>query len=468
MLTAPQGFQKFFAYSLAMVMVGLFVGLATHPAEALTSKRASEIQIGTSSTKLPVLDGKYRNGLSIAAADVNGDGIDEFVVGAAPGGTPLVQVLDQSGAVLSSWLAYDKSSRAGVHVAAGDLDADGLAEIVTGQLTGASPEVRVYTWNGTLIRKFTAFESSYSGGISVGVIPSYNGNAGEIIVGSLFGREAEVRVFDQTGSQTLYSFAPLGTAASNGVTVAGGWSAAYGEPIIVVGNGQGQIPLVQTYGLTSKKKVGQWLAYDKAVKSGLAVAMRNDVVMTSPMSGGGPDVRTFTLRGVLQNSFIVFEKDFRGGLNIAITSMNGALTAAVVPTTEILATNAQGKKIVVSLKQQKMTLYENGRVVSIRRVSTGKWATPTPVGTFAVKNKIPVAYSKAYGLYMENWMAFSPDGRYGLHSLPFWKLRSGGRLYEGAAHIGTPVSHGCVRQTLAESKTLYNWATIGTPVIIQT
>jgi lipoprotein-anchoring transpeptidase ErfK/SrfK len=122
---------------------------------------------------------------------------------------------------------------------------------------------------------------------------------------------------------------------------------------------------------------------------------------------------------------------------------------------------------VVDLSDQTLTMYKNNQPISTRRVSTGKWSTPTPIGTYKTRSKAAVAYSKPYKLYMEWWMAFTPDGKYGLHSLPYWKLKNGGKLYEGAAHIGTPVSHGCIRQTLVEAKSLYDWAPIGTPVIIQ-
>ena len=70
---------------------------------------------------------------------------------------------------------------------------------------------------------------------------------------------------------------------------------------------------------------------------------------------------------------------------------------------------------------------------------------------------------------------------YGLHALPYWKVRPGnriegevkdgrlytnGKLYEDYAHLGKPMSHGCVRLGIAASKVLYDWATNGTPVTI--
>jgi hypothetical protein len=51
----------------------------------------------------------------------------------------------------------------------------------------------------------------------------------------------------------------------------------------------------------------------------------------------------------------------------------------------------------------------------------------------------------------------------GIHALPI--LPSGQRLWQG--YLGTPVSYGCVILGTIEAQTLYNWAEVGTPVVIQ-
>ena len=74
----------------------------------------------------------FRGGVSVAVADVNGDGYADIITGAGHGGGPRVTVVsgkDQS--ILENYFAYDPSMRSGIMVAAGDINGNGRAEIVT-------------------------------------------------------------------------------------------------------------------------------------------------------------------------------------------------------------------------------------------------------------------------------------------------------------------------------------------------
>lgn len=119
------------------------------------------------------------------------------------------------------------------------------------------------------------------------------------------------------------------------------------------------------------------------------------------------------------------------------------------------------KAIRINLKTQTLTQELDGIAFESRLVSTGKASTPTPVGTFSVLNKHPRAWSRSASLWMPYWMAFTNRG-HGLHELPEWP---GGKK-EGLNHLGIPVSHGCIRLGVGAAKALYEWAPIGTPVIV--
>ncbi|MBI4836559.1 MAG: L,D-transpeptidase [Candidatus Abawacabacteria bacterium] len=128
---------------------------------------------------------------------------------------------------------------------------------------------------------------------------------------------------------------------------------------------------------------------------------------------------------------------------------------------------ATKKQILIDRSSQKMHQKVGGDDINVFIVSTGKPGMDTPAGTYYVDHKNDVRYSSAYNMYMDNWMGLRHERYgfrgYGIHKLPYWKLRSG-RLYEGESHLGRRVSHGCVRLGYTESKTVYDWAEVGTVV----
>lgn len=121
-----------------------------------------------------------------------------------------------------------------------------------------------------------------------------------------------------------------------------------------------------------------------------------------------------------------------------------------------------GKYIDVNLSAQVMSIFEGGKLLDSYMISSGKRGMDTPKMETKIYNKFPRAFSKAYGLFMPNWMALVADGKYGIHELPEWP--SGYK--EGANHLGIPVSHGCVRLGVGSAKRVYDFAEVGTPVVI--
>lgn len=143
------------------------------------------------------------------------------------------------------------------------------------------------------------------------------------------------------------------------------------------------------------------------------------------------------------------------------------------------------KEIKIWLDTQQLWAIENGIVLMTAPISSGKDGYNTPKGNYKILNHIETAYSSPYRLWMDNWMAITSTKYgfvgYGLHALPYWKvnpsnrvegeikdgrLYTAGKLYEDYQHLGTQMSHGCVRLGLETSQILYNWAPNGTPVTI--
>jgi len=118
-----------------------------------------------------------------------------------------------------------------------------------------------------------------------------------------------------------------------------------------------------------------------------------------------------------------------------------------------------GRTIEVSIADQRLTAWENGTIVHRFKVSTARPGRRTPKGNFRVKLKAPRYWSRQFQVWMPDALWFHGD--YFIHSLPY---RSDPNRRTGANTLGIPVSAGCVRLGVVESKLLYNWASVGTPV----
>lgn len=94
-----------------------------------------------------------------------------MVVGARELGGPRVTVLDlPSGTVLANFFAYDSALRGGVYVAAGDVNNDGRAELVTGSGPDGGPQVNIYGNNSIeLVGSFMAGDEDDRQGVRVGI-----------------------------------------------------------------------------------------------------------------------------------------------------------------------------------------------------------------------------------------------------------------------------------------------------------
>jgi hypothetical protein len=101
----------------------------------------------------------FTGGVRVAAGDVNGDGTADIVTGAGPGAGPHVKVFEgQTSAELDSFLAYNPVFAGGVYVASGDINGDTVYDIVTGAGGGGGGHVKVFDGaTGSEVKSFFAF-----------------------------------------------------------------------------------------------------------------------------------------------------------------------------------------------------------------------------------------------------------------------------------------------------------------------
>ncbi len=173
------------------------------------------------------LDGQFLGGAFVACGDINGDGKDEIIVTAGPGGGPHVTVHNGDGELLASFFAYDQHTfRYGIRPAVLDLDGDGKMEILTGPATG-SPHIQTFQIRPNEIRQlnpgFYAYDPDYKGGVSVTGGDIDGDGEDEIITGVGDQATPLVRVFDNDGSGLIrQEFYAYNTSFLSGVNVASG------------------------------------------------------------------------------------------------------------------------------------------------------------------------------------------------------------------------------------------------------
>jgi hypothetical protein len=155
----------------------------------------------------------YKSGLYVAAGDVDGTGLNEIVTSRSTG-SPMVRVFTFNGGtpgLYTQTLAFapyttKENVHSGAVIAVGDLNDDGLAEIVTAPGAGVAVTVREFSGiTGTKLRQFTGFESSFKNGVSLSVGDIDGDGSDEIMLGAGAGGSSRVRVFNQLG-QMLSQF----------------------------------------------------------------------------------------------------------------------------------------------------------------------------------------------------------------------------------------------------------------------
>ena len=148
--------------------------------------------------------------------------------------------------------------------------------------------------------------------------------------------------------------------------------------------------------------------------------------------------------------------ELRPGQQIVIPSVDVLFPLPLIP----------DRHIVVDISDQRLTAYEGERPVYNFSCSTGIASSPTITGTFQVLSKEENGYASSWDLWMPHFMGIyrsGPDFTNGIHALP--TLSSGVRLWEGT--LGRPVSYGCIVIGLDDAAALYEWAELGTLVVIQ-
>lgn len=166
----------------------------------------------------------FTGGVFVGSGDVDGDGLADIITGAGATGTSHVKVFSgATGAEIRSFFAFDPAFTGGVRVATGDVNGDGLADLATASGAGANPHVKVF--DGLTLdphHDFMAYDPAFTGGVNVATGDVNGDGIADIITGAGAGGGPHVKVFDGRNGQELSSFFAFDRSLAGGVNVAAG------------------------------------------------------------------------------------------------------------------------------------------------------------------------------------------------------------------------------------------------------
>ena len=286
----------------------------------------------TEITSFFAYDPVFPGGVNVAVGDVNGDGLADIITAAGPGGGPHVRIW--SGAdfsELGGFFAYDPAFPGGVNVAAGDVNGDGLADIITGAGPGGGPHVRI--WSGADFSElggFFAYNPAFPGGVKVAAADVNGDGLADIITGAGPGGGPHVRIWSGADFSELGGFFAYDPAFPGGVNVAAADVNGDGLADIITGVGPGGGPHVRIWSGADFSELFGFFAYDPAFPGGVNVAA-GDVdgdgladIITGVGPGGGPHVRIWSGADFSELfGFFAYDPAFPGGVNVAAGDVNG-------------------------------------------------------------------------------------------------------------------------------------------------
>ena len=132
----------------------------------------------------------------------------------------------------------------------------------------------------------------------------------------------------------------------------------------------------------------------------------------------------------------------------------------------LAAGSGSGKRVVFDISDQRVWLVDAGEASDVRRtyLVSGSLTDNLKPGTYAVYSRSRWAKGIGDSGVMQYFTRFTrgDNAAIGFHSIP----TKDGRPLQSIDQLGTPQSHGCIRQAMPDAKALWAFAPEGTKVVV--
>jgi hypothetical protein len=153
-------------------------------------------------------DPGFTGGVRVAVADLYHRGVPDIITAPGPGGSPDIRIYDgATGQLVMEFMAYDVRFQGGVNIAVGDVNGDSYPDLITGAAAG-NPDVRVYNGrafaSGTfsaanpgasLLAQFFAYSLQFDVGVNVAAGDINHDGYADIVTGATAGNP-HVKVYN--------------------------------------------------------------------------------------------------------------------------------------------------------------------------------------------------------------------------------------------------------------------------------